>query len=266
MSLLAKELFKLCIIGVCCVPIFANAQENLPPVDASKDKGEVDQGINTGYVVVYGKLLKPPYYVRFENDTIWINDVFVYPKVRDPNPLPPKTPWYRLDDQERELVTSIRDTYENYREDYGEHQAYDMIVTEFQTNPLLSSMTTVEGSRSLILNFKKGVEFSVNFVLTKLESRPMVSMPGPPISKETWRESWERDTEHYRTGLRRGEMLIFAYTNRSGLDSKGAERVRNLVEKIKRGVYTQEEGIEELNKIFVSPRTSQTIIENIESW
>jgi len=249
------------------------AQDKTPYMFYKVDeKDSTTATIDTGYVVVNGVLLRPPLYMELKNDTIWINQVAAFPALDYPedfrsNLLYPSP--VKLDSSQKQLVADIKSKYKEYDEEFGEDKAKEMIISEYKSNPLLSSITLYEdeGIISFTVAFLNDTHIGVTVKLDMSKVKEVVSSyPGtvPPDTIKARNRQWVEQQFHgFQKDFRRGAMLFLARGSISGADPKG---VLETVAKMKRGEISQKEGIEQLRQYRCSPYEAIMIIENIDSW
>ena len=265
------------------IALEVSAQEESYMYYKESDKGDSAVVIDTGYVVINGVLLRPPFYMELKNDTIWINGVAADPALPytgpiQSHPLYPRLSFqHKLDSSQKELMSEIEDKYKKYNEEYGEARAQEMILSEYQSHTLLSSLTFHE--KELYSYFKLVFQDQDNvrhhiFVKTdtvKIRRRNVIHVPMEPASPdtlETWKKARKRSALHgnfraFQHDLQRGDMLVLA---RGLISVKGSKGILETVDRIKIGELTQQEGIAQLREYGCMPDEAIMIIDNVDSW
>jgi hypothetical protein len=250
------------------------SQENMPFMFYKGDEKDSNTVlIDTGYVVINGVLFRPPFVMELKNDTIWVNQVAAFPALpytKGPvqsHPLYP--PLVKLDSSQKKLAADIKSKYKEYNEEFGEDKAKEMIISEYKSNPLLSSITLYEdeGIISYTLIFQNGTEIGVT-VKYDTKIKQQMSLTGiraiPPDSIKAQNKRWvELQFHGFQKLLSKGSMLLLTRGAVGGADARG---VIETVEKLKREKISQQDAMEELGRYRCLPDEAIMIMENIDSW
>jgi hypothetical protein len=261
------------LVFIFSPPLFS--QEKTPFMFYEVDeKDSTTALIDTGYVVINGVLLCPPLYMELKNDTIWVNQVAAFPALpytKGPvqsHPLYP--PLVKLDSLQKKLVADIKSKYKEYNEEFGENKAKEMIISEFKSNPLLSSIILYEDEAgiSYTLTLLDGRTIGVTVKLDMSKLKQQVLLTGiraiPPDTIKAQNKRWvELQFHGFQKMLSRGAMLLLARGSIGGADAKG---VIETAVKLKREEISQQEAMEELRHHRCLPDEAIMIIENIDSW
>jgi hypothetical protein len=251
-----KWLMALLLVSACIfsLPSFGQEESDYMYLEP-KGEGEDDQGINTGWVVAYGKRIPPPYYVKFERDTIWINDLPYSPTWKEPTKEPVKVVASELARQKHNLNESIFRSYRKYADSLGIQTAREMIQTEYGGHPLIKSMTFSDVSETMQLEWADGqVEHVFLYDL------------GPGITMEEWRTQRQQAAERVRDSLRHGWMIIFSYcVPMHYRPPEKAQEIQSIILDAKAGVISLEDAKSMLSQTLRQHHVEQ-ILSNLDSW
>jgi hypothetical protein len=240
------------------------------------EKGDSAVVIDTGYVVINGVLLRPPLHMELKNDTIWINSIAASPVLPYSGPIrshplyPRFLPQAKLDSSQTKLVSDIKDKYKEYNGEFGEKKAQEMIISEYQSDPLISSLTLYESEAStsfkVVFSDSIHIGIPVRLDVIKIESEILPDLGGI-VSADTVegrkKRALKRHFQFFQKHLRMGGMVFLTSGGISGLNPKG---ILETAAKMKNGELSPKEGIEQLHQYHVSGARAIMILENIESW
>lgn len=122
-----------CVLLISC-QLFGQDSPGYMYLDEEEDSGE---DIYTGFVVVSGELIHPPYILSIIEDTVCINEIRVDP--------PRFTEMYDTTRTDTAIMISemterCKEDFLDYFHQYGGDQAMTMIEEKYKDNPLISNM------------------------------------------------------------------------------------------------------------------------------
>jgi hypothetical protein len=242
------------------------AQDQAPGV--IRTPGEMqkppNEGINSGWVVAYGVLLKRPYFVEFRDDTVWINIVQYLPRKKKSEPPKEVVQQTERDLQIKILKRLIEQTYDSLRSTRSQNEAKDILSQEFASHPMISEFIySYDGGGTLWLQAKlKGG----GQIFTSLEVQKWDDF-GPPITDEQRMAVRRNEVNLVRSDLMKGHLMIFGYSGYESIDSgeKGSQLV-GVVNSIKGGTMSLEEGRKQLKGILGYDKLVEEVMSHIESW
>jgi hypothetical protein len=265
-----KKWFRVLLVtGAVLVVTYSLAQEQPSNIFRDLEKNPIktevketeDGGILCGYVAAFGVFLPRPYYVTFRDDTVWINDIAYYPRRPDPN-LPPIEPQDELSDTAqavfdlwRELRSKVPELYGQY----GEQKTREMVMQEYQNNPLIKSFAFDESAKVFRGEFPVGGRFYVPLVKSHVPPRPT-----PPPEEVT------RGRQCIKNSIRQllldGGIYLFGYNFETHAIGSGAYEIIDTILKVKRDGVSVNEGKKRIQKVIWDERMTQDIIEHLDSW
>ena len=269
------------ILILLMISLEVSAQEEPYMYYKESDKGDSAVVIDTGYVVINGVLLRPPFYMELKNDTIWINNVAASPAMPYPGPVwsHPLCPRFslqdKLDSSQKKLVSDMKSKYKEYNKEFGEKKAQEMIISEYQAHSLISSLifrkSEINAYFKLVFSDSLRYDVVVWSDTTKKRRRNVIHVPMETVSLDTLealKEARKRRALHgnfraFQNDLHRGDMLVLA---RGLISVKGSKGILETVERIKSGELTQQEGIAQLREYGCMPDEAIMIIDNVDSW
>ena len=217
---------------------------------------EEEGGISNGTVVAYGKRITPPYFVKLEDDTIWINDQPYSPRREDPDRAVIEIEITNLDRQKHNLIDSIGISCLELFEFYTSTEAQNRILQEYGDHPLIGSMEFVGDIPCLHIEFKDGDE----------ENLMIPFSLGDPETPEDLTYELSKEIKLIKNILLRGGMIIFDYFPPVHmLPSRKAMQIYGIIKDVKNKKISKSEAKAALTKI-ITHRHSERVIENLETW
>ena len=220
-----------------------------------------EAGINTGWVVAYGVLLKRPYLVEFRDDTVWINDVQYEPRKKNPAIKPKEVkPPSELYLQKVKLRREIEDTFNVYWKTYGWEEGHQMILDKYLDHPLISSLEYTESGKSVWITYSDGDRRNQGL-------REVIWEHYGPVSSPEDRMAVRRNEVNLvKSWLQGSSMLVFGHGGAVNVfPAEDAHRIMNIASQIKKGERATDDGKQQLIKIIDKP-SAEEIMENLESW
>jgi hypothetical protein len=244
--------------------VYAQEQDQAPGTYRTPEEMQkpAEEGINSGWVVAYGVLLKRPYFVEFRDDTVRINNVQYLPRKKNPTVNSPgMLPPMELNAQEFRLAQEIDDTFNVYWKAYGWEQAHQMVLDKYRGHPLISSIEFTPSGRSVWITFSDGARWNQGLIETVDYGY------GPPLSGEDRMAIRRNEVNLVRSDLMKGHLMIFGYSGYESIDSgeKGSQLV-GVVNSIKGGTMSLEEGRKQLKGILGYDKLVEEVMSHIESW
>jgi len=249
-------------VGVIALMTALYAQEQAPGVFRTPEELQKApaEGINSGWVVAYGVLLKRPYFVEFRDDTVWIDNVQYLPRKPNPNAKPPEVRQFsEFELRKAALRQKIADTYLEYCQTRSYEEAQRMVIEEFTQDTLVSSIEFTKSGRSFWIEYKDGQRCNMPLVIAKVES-------GTVITPEERMAVRRNEVNLVRRDLRRNNMFVFGFGGAEiTLGPDDAEKVLSIVALLKAGTRSVVDGQTELGRLIDKP-SAKEIVENIEAW
>ena len=249
----------------CCY-----AQGEPAHMNREGEKGEEVQGINSGYVVAYGKLLPRPYYVTIRNDTVWINNAAYQPVLTDPNltvGMPEISDSIR---KKAELGGSIQNDYVKYYQTYGLEKAQVMLKEKYLGIPLVSELCYKTFADSIGEIVEKYDGFCVEFTdgtFKILYATTSTSRGGPRIfPPEDPQVKRQMAVNRVKKLLREGWTFLISYSTELNTHENIVEEVKQVLLDLKNGEVSLEVAEEKVKGIIHDPWITQDILDNYESW
>jgi hypothetical protein len=247
------------IAGLSAVAdLYAQDQDHAPGVYRTPEEMQkpVEEGINSGWVVAYGVLLKRPYFVEFRDDTVWINNVSFSPTKKAPG-------WKRrtvvashMDSLKFFTTDTLVEKYLQYLNTKGEQNARELIKEEYKDNSLITKIEFGPERFTLHLEYVDGSRQNILWD---------PSMPESPSYEERIREKYH-DVEGIKSYLRSGGMIVFSYKPPTTYyPADLADELLQVVRDVKDGKLSLQKGEMRLGEM-TTKKQAEEIIENIESW
>ncbi len=238
-------------VMVCFMIVAINAQEP-PPFAKDVSQGQSqNEGITTGCVITYGEILEPPYFVVYEDGKISINSITVVPKKKDPNREIPRIVPSEKSKKEHELNQAIGKRYEEYENKFGKEKAMEMVVDEFKNHEMIDDIRIAPHR----------IEF--RYVGDKNYQRMNLS-PTPSISQEEKEAQFKQRADGFKYSLDKGNMIVFGYDYTSTLQKRDADKVSNIINRIKIGEISVFTGKQEIEKFLRNEGISDDIVKNLQ--
>ena len=260
------KMLVVAVVGVIALTtcLGAQEQEEAPGVFRTQEEIEKaeEEGINSGWVVAYGVLLKRPYFVEFRDDTVWINDVQYEPRKKNPAIKPKEVKPPNENDQKKEdLRHEIFVKFYDYKKSYGFNKAYKMVVDEFKDDSLISSLELSESGYTMFINY---IDEDRKAFPTKAA---MIDYDGYVLTEEDRMAIQRNDVNLVKSDLKRNYLLVFGYSGYEFIDEgEHGKQLLNIVNAIKSGEMSMDNGRENLLGILRYPKLVEEVMNNINSW
>jgi len=151
---------KILLSVSCLLFIVLITYSNLPAQETIERKKEkateaAMEGIQTGYVVAFGRLIPPPYKVTRENNVILINNIQIFPRPQKKSvDKEKKNVVPELAVKKHELTTSIFEKYENWSKTAGVKEAKSRLENFLNSQSLIKSYQW--NDETLIITYNDG--------------------------------------------------------------------------------------------------------------
>jgi hypothetical protein len=241
------------MLVVLCIGMMTfsvQAQEEPTPMYLQKKGGEGEGDIDTiytGKMILYGERVDPPYYIQVRNDTVWINNIPVYPTVKTYSEEPVAVQESELRRIQLALQWDIVRDYINYNNTLGEEYAIRKIRQQYLSDTLITNIDFQRRDKKLCMI---QIEFADGYIcnagLPEWRSRDgKILSPARPTETEEERENRMRKYARSKASLLRGgafKVIGFCYesTGRPGVDQ---ERLYRYLEDVATGKITKEQAI-----------------------
>ena len=248
-----KRVMTVFVLGIFLfVPFCVNSQEDAPGVFRTQEEMEKaeEEGINSGWVVAYGVLLKRPYLVEFRDDTVTINGIPWFPRREESDSMKhkisPQSAFYK----------KILDTYVDCYLTSGKETAEEKVLQKFASDTLVSKMVFDPETDDLIVTWSNGLP-EVLYLQEGLAAR----YGGTPSQEEIRSDA----AQVARTDLERGSMIVFGSNYSKIIKPKSAQQIIVLINDTKNGHLSAENAKTALSK-YVNTRFADDIVNNIDNW
>ncbi len=165
------------------------------------------EGINTGYVIAFGRYIESPYRVTLKADTVYINGIQFEPRPKEPVPEP------EIDQELEEVIRkehTVLDSihYSDWKANFGIERAQQMLREFLERQPLVKEFTLSPTCLVITLNLKyKGKDWPQFFILLETK-RP--TMTQEEVERHR-REERLKLPEKLSNDLREGKLIAFGY-------------------------------------------------------
>jgi hypothetical protein len=254
---------SLLMLGACVQGVALYGQEEKAPMYLEqKGEGEALQAepIYTGLVIAYGVRIPPPYYVTLRNDSVFINDVLLEPRKREPGSDTISTVVHEWAIPEYQLESEIGNRFKWYFRRDGFEKTRQRIFREYSDNPLLDSLV-FKDQVFLVLYYKSGHPIHMDLAGRMLP-------PTPPVSRDSLvHDNLVRLVKGTQSDLRRNCVLLYSYKGGEGyLWKEEAEEFKKIVHDAKNGRISLEEARVKLNAMILDKSMVPQILEHLDSW
>jgi len=212
-------------------------------------------------VVAFGEFLPRPYYVTFRDDTVWINSIAYYPMRPNPNP-PPVEPEVQYSDTAEAVFALWVELHSRVPElfkQYGEQKAREMVMQEYQNNPLIKSLVYDDSTKIFWGEFPVEGRFYVPSVRSFMCDRPT------PTPQEVTDER-QYVEKSVRQLLLDSGIILFGHNFEVRTKGADAYKIIDAVVEVKRDSVSVEEGRKKIRKVIHDDKMVQDIIEHLDSW
>ena len=254
-----KRVMAVLVLGIFLfVPFCVNSQEEAPGVFRTQEEMEQaeEEGINSGWVVAYGVLLKRPYLVEFRDDTVWINDQQFSPRRK---PAGWKRPELTIDEFTKRkffAMDSLEKKFNQYRKEYGDNKAKEMILEEYKNHDVIIKVEFGPERFSGHIYLSDGWHEGFSWEPFEIE---------PPTEEEIL-EKRLREVDGTKSYLRNKGMIIFSYKLPiSFIPEDIAKELVKVIENLKAEKIKPDAGEKQLQQ-RIPLKHAKEIISNIESW
>jgi hypothetical protein len=214
-----------------------------------------DEGIMTGLVIAYGEILKPPYYITYNLDTVFINGIRVIPGKGDPNRVVPEPPVFKitkLDSMQYELKTSVPKTFYELLKTHGLEEAREELLKKYKNNELLAEFEFRNGDIYIRFKDEKYGEYMT------LKTR----LPIEESEEEKFRlktEVSKKVVKNWRELLEMEVTITFGYGFKNGFYHKDkTDKMLELIQEVEESTISKSEAKEEVRKIL-GPRLADDL-------
>lgn len=220
-----RLLKTMAVIAVMIVMTFTAADVR---ADQGVSKETEDGGIMTGLVIAYGEILKPPYYITYNLDTVFINGIRVVPGKGDSTRVQPEIVVTETSRIQHNLIKEMsRIYYETYKK-HGIKKAETKLLEKYKGHKLLAEFEIKDGDAYFRFKGEKYGEWNM------LKSN-LPTWGKDPYTPEQMIRLSESIVESWRRLLEAGITLTFCYGYHKGAYQK--DKTDEMLELIK-GVET----------------------------
>jgi hypothetical protein len=248
-KLMAGMLILFCVF---IMTFSLQAQEQPAPMYLQKKGGEGERNgevdtIYTGKMIIYGERVDPPYYVEVRKDTVWVNNIPVYPTIRTYHEEPVVVQESELRHRQHELEWEIVKRYIDINNTLGEKRAIGWVRDKYLTDTLITNIDfhrRDEEVSMIQIDFADG--YTCNAGLPEWRSHDGKILSPPPLTEtEEERENRMRKYAISTASLLRGgafEVIGYCYES-SGRPGVDQERLYRYLEDVATGKITKEQAM-----------------------
>ena len=269
------------ILAMTCVPLdnalAANPSEGGKPraqtprkeVHSAMDKylGGIDlkvaispitpkEGIETGLVIAYGHLIRPPYYLEYRDKNLFLNGVQVEPSIIEQRRKEKMAPFIETAKKKMQGSRDVRDHLTRMLKD-GRSRDQVMQFVNSHRDVIEHARWADEGS--MLVKMTGGTYE----VIGKFRLGKQGKKPPPPATIPTPQEIKERRLSEINSSLQRGECLVFLS---SGGTYKAGDIRKAVVEIMRDDTLARDEKLERLReRVFPGSETPAfDLLENFD--
>ena len=219
MKLYQKILVLSWVIGsiVLCMSLFA--QEELTPMYLDDKGGELEgETIYTGKVIAYGELLEPPYIVKFERDTMWINGISVEPRIKTFVEEPQVFVISAYDSMKFVRDTSIVHDFKQFIPLYGDSKTMELLREKYLPDTIVSDIDyDLEGQyvSTVRITYTDGTKCNYTGFGDRDKDGNFVFHHRGHFTEEESIRSRNRYFRGIKDDIRQDYLIIFGYTGKT---------------------------------------------------